>query len=285
MPAFTPPPLPSDDKRWKIVNGTMRKNGFARHALIETLHTVQSSFGYLDDDAIRFVANSLRVPLSQAYGVVTFYHYFSLKPPGKHTMTICTGTACYIKGTDKLVAAAEKRLGIPQGQTTKDGNISLMTARCVGACGRAPVVLTDGELQGQMAGEADARTTGKVGRRMTIEELDQIAESVRIENAKFDHEINVCMGTGCLSQHSDKLRDALTKAVAEQGKNALVRRTGCMGLCAAGPLVLIDPEETLYQHVNAEQCRGHRRQPRRQASAGVAMRPARALRPAGARGA
>jgi bidirectional [NiFe] hydrogenase diaphorase subunit len=150
VPVFTPPPLPSDDKRWKIVNGTMRKNGFARHALIETLHTVQSSFGYLDDEAIRFVALSLRVPLSQAYGVVTFYHYFSLKPPGKHTMTICTGTACYIKGTDKLVAAAEQRLGIPQGQTTKDGKISLMTARCVGACGRAPVVLEDGELRGQM---------------------------------------------------------------------------------------------------------------------------------------
>jgi bidirectional [NiFe] hydrogenase diaphorase subunit len=128
----------------------MRKNGFARHALIETLHTVQSAFGYLDDDSIRFVARSLRVPLSQAYGVVTFYHYFSLKPPGKHTMTICTGTACYIKGTDKLVAAAEQRLGIPQGQTTKDGKISLMTARCVGACGRAPVVLEDGELRGQM---------------------------------------------------------------------------------------------------------------------------------------
>lgn len=153
MPAFTPPPLPSDDKRWKIVNGTMRKNGFARHALIETLHTVQSSFGYLDDDAIRFVARSLRVPLSQAYGVVTFYHYFSLKPPGKHTVTVCAGTACYIKGADALIAAAEKRLGIAQGQTTKDGNISLMTARCVGACSRAPVVLSDGEVAGEASVE------------------------------------------------------------------------------------------------------------------------------------
>src|SRR4029077_8922030 len=91
--------------------------------------------------------------LSQAYGVVTFYHYFSLKPPGEHTMTICTGTACYIKGTDKLVASAEKSLGIPKGQTTMDGKISLMTARCVGACGRTPVVLTDVELQGQMTDE------------------------------------------------------------------------------------------------------------------------------------
>jgi bidirectional [NiFe] hydrogenase diaphorase subunit len=153
VPAFKPPPLPSDDKRWKIVNGAMRKNGYARHALIETLHTVQSAFGYLDDVSIRFVALSLRVPLSQAYGVVTFYHYFSLKPPGKHTMTICAGTACYIKGADKLVAAAEKRLGISHGQTTKDGQISLMTARCVGACSRAPVVLSDGDVGGEMAAE------------------------------------------------------------------------------------------------------------------------------------
>lgn len=149
MPALIAPPLPSDDKRWKIVNGTMRKNGFARHALIETLHTVQSSFGYLDDDAIRFVARSLHVPLSQAYGVVTFYHYFSLKPPGRHTLTICTGTACYIKGADKLVAEAAKQLGIAPGQTTPDGEVSLMTARCVGACSRAPVALCDGEVRGE----------------------------------------------------------------------------------------------------------------------------------------
>jgi len=135
------------------VNGTMRKNGFARHALIETLHTVQSSFGYLDDEAITFVAKSLRVPLSQAYGVATFYHYFSLKPPGRYTMTICTGTACYIKGTDKLLAEAEKFLAIKQNETTANGQISLMTARCVGACGRAPVILTDGELRGQMTSE------------------------------------------------------------------------------------------------------------------------------------
>jgi bidirectional [NiFe] hydrogenase diaphorase subunit len=150
VPAFTPPPLPSEDKRWKIVNGTMRKNGYNRHALIETLHTVQSSFGYLDDDAIRFVATSLRVPLSQAYGVVTFYHYFTLKPPGEHTVTVCAGTACYIKGADKLIGTAEKKLCIKQGQTTPDGKVSLMVARCVGACSRAPVALCDGEVVGEM---------------------------------------------------------------------------------------------------------------------------------------
>jgi bidirectional [NiFe] hydrogenase diaphorase subunit len=86
---------------------------------------------------------------------------------------------------------------------------------------------------------------------MNLEELEQIAESVRLEYSKYDQEINVCMGTGCLSQHSDQLRDALTTEVEKSGKRAFVRRTGCMGLCAAGPLVLVDPDETLYQHVKA----------------------------------
>jgi bidirectional [NiFe] hydrogenase diaphorase subunit len=150
MQVYPTPALPSDDKRWKIVNGTMRRHGYARNALIETLHTAQSSFGYLDEVTIRFIAKSLHVPLSQAYGVVTFYHHFSLKPAGKHTCTVCLGTACYIKGADKLLAEAQKHLGIKPGETTPDNNISLMTARCVGACGRAPVVLEDTELVGLM---------------------------------------------------------------------------------------------------------------------------------------
>jgi bidirectional [NiFe] hydrogenase diaphorase subunit len=84
---------------------------------------------------------------------------------------------------------------------------------------------------------------------MTIEELDQIAKATQAENKRFDQEVSVCMGTGCLSQHSDRVKDALTKAVEGQGKNVLVRRTGCMGLCAAGPLVLVEPNEVVYQHV------------------------------------
>jgi bidirectional [NiFe] hydrogenase diaphorase subunit len=85
---------------------------------------------------------------------------------------------------------------------------------------------------------------------MNLEELEQIAESVRHENARFDHEVNVCMGTGCLSQHSDRLKDAIAAEATATGKQVLVRRTGCMGLCAAGPMVLVDPEEVLYQHCN-----------------------------------
>jgi bidirectional [NiFe] hydrogenase diaphorase subunit len=134
-----------------MVNGTMRRHGYARDALIETLHTVQESFGYLDKDSLRFVALSLRVPFSQAYGVATFYHYFTLKPPGKHTCLVCLGTACYIKGAGHLLTQAEKRLGISAGETTPDEEVSLLTARCLGSCSVAPVVVFDGELAGDVS--------------------------------------------------------------------------------------------------------------------------------------
>jgi bidirectional [NiFe] hydrogenase diaphorase subunit len=143
-------PLPSDDKRWRIVDGTARRNGLNRHALIETLHTVQEAFGFIDDDALRFVAKRLRVPLSSAYGVATFYHFFSLKPKGKHTCVVCQGTACYIKGAPKLVDAMDVKLHIKPGETTEDGEVSLMSARCVGACGLAPAVVYDGEVAGKV---------------------------------------------------------------------------------------------------------------------------------------
>lgn len=139
---------PSDDKRWRIVQATMRRNGFRRDALIETLHTVQETFGYLDEPGLRYVAQALRVPLSQVYGVSTFYHLFTLKPAGEHTCVVCTGTACYIKGNADLLAQFESRYDITPGQTTPDNALSLMTARCLGACAIAPVSVIDGKVYG-----------------------------------------------------------------------------------------------------------------------------------------
>lgn len=156
MPAILKPKIdmPSDDKRWRIIDGTARRNGLNRHALIETLHTVQEAFGYIDDDALRFVAKRLRVPLSSAYGVATFYHFFTLKPQGKHTCVVCRGTACYIKGAPKLIDTIGDRLDIKPGETTEDGEVSLLSARCVGSCGLAPAVVFDGEVSGKVTPEA-----------------------------------------------------------------------------------------------------------------------------------
>jgi bidirectional [NiFe] hydrogenase diaphorase subunit len=144
------PAPPSGDKRWKVVNATMRKAGGNAHGLIETLHTVQEAFGFLDEEALRYVALSLRVPLSQAYGVATFYHFFTLKPGGKHTCVICLGTACYIKGAQHLLDSMRQTLNIAPGETTEDGEVSLLTARCLGSCGLAPAVVYDQEVAGKV---------------------------------------------------------------------------------------------------------------------------------------
>ncbi|PWT98643.1 MAG: hydrogenase HoxE [Candidatus Melainabacteria bacterium] len=144
---------PSDDKRWRIVGATMRRYGFAPSALIETLHTVQNSFGYLDTQSLRFVARSLKVPLSKAYGVATFYGIFRLKPHGEHTCVICTGTACHIKGAAKLLATIDRCANIRDAETTKDNKLSLVTARCFGACGIAPAAIVDGQVIGNLSPE------------------------------------------------------------------------------------------------------------------------------------
>jgi bidirectional [NiFe] hydrogenase diaphorase subunit len=144
---------PSDDKRWKIVNATMRRNGYDRNCLIEALHTVQESFGCLDEEALKYVAASLNAPLGAVYGVATFYHFFTLKPPGRHNCVVCTGTACYIKGANDLIKYVEQTVGISPGQTTADGQVSLLSARCLGSCGLAPAVVYDGEVAGKVGVE------------------------------------------------------------------------------------------------------------------------------------
>jgi bidirectional [NiFe] hydrogenase diaphorase subunit len=151
---FSRPAPPTPDKRWKLVEATMRRMGNNPRGIIESLHTVQEVFGYLDPPALRFVAISLRVPLSRAYGVATFYHFFSLKPPGEHTCVICIGTACYIKGAPQLLDAVKKELGVIPGQTTPDGKVSVLGARCLGSCGLAPAVVYDHDVAGKVTPQA-----------------------------------------------------------------------------------------------------------------------------------
>src|SRR6201993_2641268 len=143
---FSKSTAPSLDKRWRIVDATMRRLGNQSRGLIETLHTVQESFGYLDEEALRYVSGSLRVSLSRAYGVATFYHFFTLKPAAPHSCVVCMGTACYIKGAPQLLSAVQHDLEVKPGETTADGKVSVLTARCLGSCGLAPAVVYDHDV-------------------------------------------------------------------------------------------------------------------------------------------
>lgn len=145
-PSRTSVDHPSGDKRFKILEVHMKKHQFRHDALIEVLHKAQELFGYLEDDILRFVATKLKLPPSRVYGVATFYHFFQLKPQGEHTCVVCLGTACYVKGAESILQSLESALNIKPGETTANGRVSLLTARCIGACGIAPAVTYDGHV-------------------------------------------------------------------------------------------------------------------------------------------
>lgn len=144
---------PSNDKRFRMLEATMKRYRYSSDALIEVLHQAQELFGYLEEDLLLYIAHNLKLPPSQVYGVATFYHFFSLKQKGTHTCVVCMGTACYVKGATNLLATLEQEYQIRAGETTPDGQLSLVTARCLGACGIAPAVVVDGKVEGYQTPE------------------------------------------------------------------------------------------------------------------------------------
>ncbi|MDE6000968.1 MAG: NADH-quinone oxidoreductase subunit NuoE [Clostridia bacterium] len=119
-------------------------------ALMPVLHEAQNIYGYLPAEVQTVIAEELEVPLAEVYGVATFYSQFSLTPKGKHKISVCLGTACYVKGSDKILEAIERELRISCGECTPDKKFSIESCRCVGACGLAPVMIVDGEVYGKL---------------------------------------------------------------------------------------------------------------------------------------
>lgn len=123
---------------------------FAPDALIQILHRAQELFGYLREDVVRDIAQQLRIPLSRVHGVIGFYSFFSRTPQGKHTISLCMGTGCYVRGSEHLLRNFQKELGIKPGETTSDGRFSLRCVRCLGACGVAPAVMIGNDLHSKV---------------------------------------------------------------------------------------------------------------------------------------
>ncbi|MBI1753854.1 MAG: NADH-quinone oxidoreductase subunit NuoE [Acidobacteria bacterium] len=119
--------------------------------LIATLHMVQGHFGHLGPGHLEAVAQLMQVPLAKVTGVATFYHYFRLQPRGRYLINVCLGTACYVKGAEKVAQKLTEELGIHFGETSKDGIFSLESTRCVGTCGLAPVVMIGDEVHGPLS--------------------------------------------------------------------------------------------------------------------------------------
>lgn len=130
--------------------------------LIEILNETQNQYGYIPEEAQGKIAEYLNLSRAEVYGVITFYSRFSLKPKGKYNISVCLGTACYVKGSQKIMDRLVERLKINQGETTKDGKFSIEEMRCVGACGLAPVFTVNGEVYGNA----------------TVQKLDQVLDEL-----------------------------------------------------------------------------------------------------------
>ncbi|MCJ7689710.1 MAG: NADH-quinone oxidoreductase subunit NuoE [Clostridiaceae bacterium] len=138
------------DIRLEKVKEITEKFKEMKGALIPVLHEVQKLFGYLPEEALQVVSEELDIPMSEIYGVSTFYSQFTLEPKGEHIIKVCLGTACYVKGAQDILDRFASILEIEVGKTTSDGKFTLEAARCLGACGLAPVLMVDDKVYGRL---------------------------------------------------------------------------------------------------------------------------------------
>ncbi len=166
---------PSGDERYLAIDRTMKQFKYEKDSLLEVLNAAQETFGYLSKELLIYISNQLNVPMSQVYGVATFYHLFTFEPQGEHNCIICKGTACHVKGADEIIQALSEEFNIAAGETTPDGLFSLTIARCLGSCGLAPIMVLDGQVYGKETPEAASRRALEVVSR-SKEELSQSME-------------------------------------------------------------------------------------------------------------
>ena len=131
--------------------------------LIPLLQEVQREFGYLPEEGMKEVARRLRIPETRVYGVATFYSQFTMRPRGENVITVCCGTACHVRGGDKIISDISRRLGIKPGETTPDGKITLEKAACFGSCALAPVVIVNEKVHGQQTPRISEKIMEDIG--------------------------------------------------------------------------------------------------------------------------
>jgi NADH:ubiquinone oxidoreductase subunit E len=146
-----------------------RKEDYSNSYLIAVLHKAQELYGYLPEKVLDVIAEKMGIPTARIWGVATFYHYFNLRPIGKFVISVCMGTACYVKGADEVLTAIMEHLGLKAGQTTKDKLFTLNEARCLGACGLAPVIMINDKIY------------GKLDRKSTVELLETIKKTGKLQ--------------------------------------------------------------------------------------------------------
>ena len=230
-----------------------------RSSLIGVLQDINRELKYLPEDALRMVSKALDVPLSQVYHVATFYSAFSLEPRGKHTIKVCMGTACHVRGAPRILDGLSRNLGIGSGETSGDGEWTLETVNCLGACALGPVVVIDDLYYKALPSEIDKLINDvKQGKATGVSavELSEMkfepCDLSRVESGTVS--ISCCGGTGCQAYGCEIVASTFEAALKESGISDKVRflKTGCHGFCERGPIVVVRPENIFYQRVTPQ---------------------------------
>jgi len=253
------------------IRNIIAKWGYDTEYVIEMMQDIQDRFKHISKTAVDMISTQTGAPKATIYHIATFYKSFSLEPKGETLIQVCLGTACHVKGAQNVLSAFERALNIKDGETTEDKKYSLEGVRCLGACSIAPVVQIGNQVVGNVQavdvekilenysaeGEEEPGQEAYSGNgleKIRKEDLEAIKTREKQSFEKYKGALMVCTGTGCVSAKGFDIRDRLKQVLQDRGleNDYLVVGTGCNGFCAAGPIVVVQPQGVFYQQVKEE---------------------------------
>jgi NADH-quinone oxidoreductase subunit F len=249
-----------DELDLTFVDRTVDEIGAGPENVLKILHAVQGHFGYLPQEALERVCKITEITPASIAGVSSFYDHFRHRPVGRHIIHVCVGTACHVKGADRVHEAFYRHLGIPEGQDTDAEKLfTVEKIACLGCCTLAPAVQIDNVTYGHLTPDTVSEVIedflryeqSRAGRKKKTHKL-------KVSDSEFRGEVRLGLGSCCVARGSGKLRDALEEALEETGVKLQVKRVGCVGMCHQTPLLEVVPPDGksyLYARVHPEDAR------------------------------
>jgi NADH:ubiquinone oxidoreductase subunit F (NADH-binding)/NADH:ubiquinone oxidoreductase subunit E len=242
-----------------FVDRTVDEIGTEPENVLQILHAVQGRFGYLPQEALERVCNITKITPASIEGVSSFYDHFRHKPVGRHIIHVCVGTACHVKGADRVYEAFHRHLGITKGDDTDAQKLfTVEKIACLGCCTLAPAVQIDDVTYGHLTPDTVSTVIGDFLRYEQSRAGEKKKTQIQTDGSESRGEVRLGLGSCCVARGSGKLRDALEKALADTGIKLQVKRVGCVGMCHQTPLLEVVPPDGksfLYAQVQPEDAR------------------------------
>jgi len=239
-----------------LVDRIIESKGQSKEAVIPILHALQAEYKYLPEEGLKRICEKTNITPANIYGVSTFYTQFRHLPVGDHIIHVCAGTACHVKGAERIYEAFFRELNIPKGfDTAPDGKFTLQRVACLGCCTLAPVVQIDGRTYGHVSSDGIGKVIDDFIKNV---EAPPGISSLSIPLNEEMGEIRIGLGSCCIASGSDDVKQALESALQSSGVNPRLKRVGCVGMCHRVPLLEVktpESEPVMYDRVKPEEVR------------------------------